>query len=61
MYMLVQEPTGNLSEAFGVLDDAIGSAEFSESEAISTLTQALGGDGQKLWNNLKQGDYVMEV
>ena len=61
MYMLVKEPTGKLSEAFGVLDDAVGQDEFSESEAVSALTQALGEDGQKVWNNLKQGDYVMEV
>lgn len=61
MYMLSQEPTGELAEAFDVLDEIFGVEEFSESGALGALAEAFDNEASSFWSRLKRGSYVQEV
>lgn len=62
MYILTDEPTGNLGrEAFNALDDAFGTGKFSQGQAITVLANADLKGAESLFSDLVRGGYVTEV
>jgi len=65
MYQLVDEPKGGtLAEAFEALDDAFGTGEFSEGQAISAISLGMSVDDSRaseLLRNLIARGCVEEV
>lgn len=63
MYILTDEPLGGQqANAFEALDDAFGTGEFSQGQAITVLKNALetpNADG--LFRSLVQGGHVTET
>lgn len=65
MYILTNEPTGSLrKEAFEALDNAFGTGEFSQGQAITVLANASLGDttsAESLFKELVSGGFVTET
>ena len=65
MYMLINEPpSGELKEAFQVLDDVFGTNEFTEAQAVNSIQVGLEvetGHAQQIFNTLKRNDNLGEV
>ena len=62
MYILTDEPASGLrKEAFNALDDAFGTGEFSQGQAVTVLTNS-GLDGaEALLRDLVSGGFVAET
>ena len=63
MYILTNEPAGGLGkEAFDALDNAFGTGEFSQGQAITVLANALeSSNAESLLRELVSGGYVTEI
>jgi len=65
MYQLVDEPkSGTLAEAFGALDDAFGTGEFSEGQGVSAIALGMEVDDSRaseLLRNLVARGCIEEV
>jgi len=65
MYILTEEPSGGRqSDAFGVLDNAFGTEEFSEGQAITVISNGLEcgpNEAASVLAGLVSGGYVSEI
>jgi len=65
MYILTDEPSGGLrKEAFDALDNAFGTGEFNQGQAITVIAnEGLGGTmgAESLLRDLVSGGFVTEV
>ncbi len=65
MYILTNEPASGLrKEAFNALDDAFGTGEFNQGQAVTVLANAdLGGtvSTESLLRDLVSSGYITEV
>ena len=66
MYILANEPSkdGTLSDAFDTLDNAHGTDEFSEEQAVSAIALGMTVDdlrAAQLFKNLVDRGFVSEV
>ena len=65
MYMLIQSPnSGQLKEAFDVLDEVFGTGEFTEGQGTNSIQVGLEveeGQARSIWDNLKRNENVGEV
>lgn len=65
MFILTDEPAGGLrKEAFHALDEAFGTGEFSQGQAITVLANADLGSAaraESLFRELVNGNFVTET
>lgn len=66
MYILADEPEkgGALADVFDALDDAFGTDEFSEDQAVSAIALGLSVDdtrASQLFKNMNDRGFVSEV
>jgi len=63
MYILTDEPrSGQSLDAFRALDNAFGTGEFSQGQAIATLANSLeASNAESLFRDLVSGGFVTET
>ena len=62
MFILTDEPAGGLrKEAFHALDEAFGTGEFSQGQAITVLANADLVGPEALFRELVSGQFVTET
>jgi hypothetical protein len=66
MYILADKPkkSGTLSDAFDAIDEAFGTGEFSEDQAVSAIALGLSVPNERatqLLKDLVQQEFVTEV
>ena len=65
MFMLIKSPnSGQLKEAFDVLDEVFGTGEFTEGQGVNSIQVGLEietGQAQSIWDNLKRNENIGEV
>ena len=65
MFMLIKSPnSGQLKEAFDVLDEVFGTGEFTEGQGINSIQVGLEietGQAQTIFSTLKRNENIGEV
>jgi hypothetical protein len=65
MFMLIKSPTsGQLKEAFDVLDEVFGTGEFTEGQGVNSIQVGLEvepGQAQTIFSTLKRNENIGEV
>ena len=65
MFMLIKSPaSGQLKEAFDVLDEVFGTGEFTEGQGVNSIQVGLEietGQAQTIFSTLKRNENIGEV
>ena len=65
MFMLIKSPnSGQLKEAFDVLDEVFGTGEFTEGQGVNSIQVGLEvetGQAQTIFASLKRNENIGEV